>query len=200
MLCDTRKLNQIKPAGHISDSRPSCIASPLGFFIGIHTMKTCTKCDKSKPLSDFYKHARLAVSHRSECKACSRANNVTYWRNEENKAKAKEYRKGYSKTEHGKKVLRSASLRYRHTKKGKATLARNIKKFQLNHPVQIQCMSALNYAIRSGKLQKPSSLNCSCGQPAEQYHHYKGYAKENWFDVIAKCIPCHSKLHRKVLK
>jgi len=39
MVCDIRKLNQTKPAGYISGSRPSCIATPLGFFIGNHTME-----------------------------------------------------------------------------------------------------------------------------------------------------------------
>ena len=39
MLCDTRKLNQTKPAGYISGTCPSCIAAPLGFFIGSNSME-----------------------------------------------------------------------------------------------------------------------------------------------------------------
>lgn len=62
--------------------------------------------------------------------------------------------------------------------------------------VQQQAGSALNYAIRRGKLPKVSTLICTdCGSPACHYHHHLGYEKEHWLDVIPLCRGCHRRRH-----
>ncbi len=54
----------------------------------------------------------------------------------------------------------------------------------------------LHYAIQKGRL--PNVLACACqecGQPAQQYHHHRGYAPEHVFDVVALCLTCHAQAH-----
>src|SRR3990167_7091862 len=34
-------------------------------------MKTCTKCHKSKPTEEFYRHANMKDGRRPNCKACT---------------------------------------------------------------------------------------------------------------------------------
>lgn len=46
-------------------------------------MKTCTKCQQAKPVSEFYKNARYADGYLSWCKACHRE----YYRRPEQKKK-----------------------------------------------------------------------------------------------------------------
>jgi hypothetical protein len=43
-------------------------------------VKTCFKCGVEKPLREFYRHAAMADGHLGKCKACTKADVKTYWR------------------------------------------------------------------------------------------------------------------------
>jgi hypothetical protein len=49
-------------------------------------MKTCTKCKRELPLTDFAKQVRRAETHYSQCKSCK----AEYRNTDEHKAKEKE--------------------------------------------------------------------------------------------------------------
>ena len=60
---------------------------------------------------------------------------------------------------------------------------------------------AVRKAVLEGKLPKVSSCVCiKCGQEAQEWHHTKGYAPENWLDVEAVCRSCHRKIERRIQK
>ena len=106
--------------------------------------------------------------------------------------------KKYKKTEKGKASTLKAKQKYRKTIKGK--LARKIinKNYRVCHPNQIMAQQAANNAIAVGRMRRPDSLLCRyCLKPAEQYHHWHGYAPEHWLDVIPVCQKCHRKIHKK---
>ena len=51
----------------------------------------------------------------------------------------------------------------------------------------------VGWLVRSGKKPPARTLKCrQCGKQAEEYHHHKGYAKENWGDVIPLCRSCQN--------
>ena len=97
----------------------------------------------------------------------------------------------YHQTEKGK----AAHRRYRQSEKGKAAQ----KHFYTNHPNYLKAKSAVNNAIRDGKLPRPDTLLCHyCPKPAQQYHHWRGYEPEHWLDIVPVCKQCHHKCKKKI--
>ena len=119
--------------------------------------------------------------------------------NDEEKRKAnRKAVQRYLRTEKGKVAQR----RYRQSKKGKFTIKRfqqtdkmktAQRKYYLKYPERRKARSAVDWAIRSGKLPRPDSLQCHyCNCLAKEYHHYKGYKPEYWLDVVPVCMKCHT--------
>ena len=42
-------------------------------------MKTCIKCDETKPLTEFYKDSNVPDGYRSDCKTCKKAYQSEYY-------------------------------------------------------------------------------------------------------------------------
>lgn len=57
---------------------------------------------------------------------------------------------------------------------------------------------AIVRAVKQGMKPATAFICADCGQAqAEEYHHYKGYAKEHWLDVVPLCLPCHAKTKQR---
>lgn len=157
-------------------------------------MKTCTKCNQTKSLLCFFKH-------RNDCKLCCSEYQKNHRKTEQAKAVFKNYYpkhkqnvKRYHQTEKGRIVCIKASQRFRinHPERVKATKER----YCAQYPNRSKARHALNHAISMGKLPPVKTLQCHyCPKQAQQYHHYKGYAKENWLEVLPACVSCHKKEH-----
>jgi hypothetical protein len=51
---------------------------------------------------------------------------------------------------------------------------------------------AVRYAVASGRMNRAATFICvSCGNQAREWHHYLGYHRDHWLDVIPLCVPCH---------
>ena len=132
--------------------------------------KRCSKCKEIKLLSEFHKDQTKKDFHRPDCKVCNLKRGREYFQTEQGKA---------------------SRIRYCQSEKKKATK----KRFCIRHPEQWKAENALNYAVRTGKLPRPDSLQRHyCDLQAKEYHHYLGYASKYWLDVIPVCIKCHSLL------
>ena len=141
--------------------------------------KRCCHCKQSKPLNEFYRNKSSDDGHHYECKVCKNERDRVYRRS----AKGKAVNRRYQQSEKGK----AAYKRYNQTEKGKAR--------QKRYPNQIKATRAVNHAIRAGKLPRPDTFSCHyCPKPAQQYHHWHGYEKEHWLDVVPVCIDCHNNL------
>ena len=53
---------------------------------------------------------------------------------------------------------------------------------------------AVYVAVRYGRLPRVKSVKCvDCGDPAAEYDHFLGYAKEHRLNVEPVCLSCHRK-------
>ncbi len=60
---------------------------------------------------------------------------------------------------------------------------------------KIQAKEAVRYAVRVGKIKK--ELCSKCKIIDVEAHHYKGYEKENWFEIMWLCHKHHMQMHSK---
>lgn len=108
----------------------------------------------------------------------------TYWKSDRGKASLRRYRKS--------RKGKIARKRYDQSEKGKINHHKgNIRHFIL-YPERMKARSAVNNAVKLGKLPCPNTMQCYYGNhPATQYHHYKGYKPKFWLKVIPVCVKCH---------
>ncbi|MFA7100659.1 MAG: hypothetical protein WC196_02710 [Bacilli bacterium] len=69
----------------------------------------------------------------------------------------------------------------------------------IQNPALRKARYAVYVAIKQGKLPKARDRVCLyCDNMAYVWHHHKGYAKENWLDVIPVCSKHHGLIHKGV--
>lgn len=163
--------------------------TPYGNIWGI-SMKECFKCGLVKPLSEYYKHKRMADGHLNKCKECAktdvkknRAENVDYYREYDTWRYANQPQ------------VRERHKRYASTKEGKDAIRRSIKSYINRNPEARAAHIIVGNAVRSGRLHKPVKCPiCLEFKPARQIHaHHDDYAKP--LEVRWMCAMCHTKEH-----
>jgi hypothetical protein len=151
--------------------------------------KECFKCNKTKPLSEFYKHAQMADGHVNKCKECNKKDVQKNYR--DNIDHFKEYDRKRAVLSH--RV--SARKEYAKTEAGKAAGKRSKEKWVANNPIKRLASTIVRNAVRSGKLIKPKQCQ-SCGSKPRRLHgHHDDYA----FPLVVRwlCPGCHVKWHRE---
>jgi hypothetical protein len=132
--------------------------------------KTCIKCGKTKPFSDFNRHVSAADGHDSRCRSCQ--SNVT-----------KAHRAQLSASE--KESRREAYNAWQ----------RRAWKTNKEFRAKQRARNLISDMVRRNKIPAAADLACSqCGSPAHQYHHYLGYEPPHDTNVIPVCKPCHELL------
>ena len=131
-------------------------------------MKHCNKCNKTKKLDLFYKHAGSKDGHQAFCKECHSSHISRYAK---------------SNREHVKDTKRKSSMRTGHVAKTK-WIERNVLKRKAHH--------AVSNAIRDGRMKrKPCRI---CGEKAHAHHDdYTKPLKVLWF-----CPQHHKDHHAKI--
>ena len=159
--------------------------------------KRCSHCKEIKPTSEFHKNRSTSDGLSGWCKSCNIATAKAYSQTKKGKEVKHRTARTYSQTEKGKEVQR----RYWQTERGKKVHRQIACKQRLLYPEKVRARNAVGNAIVSGKKAKPKTFKCAdCGGQAEMYHHYLGYAPENWLDVIPLCFACDRKAHKKLRK
>lgn len=147
--------------------------------------KTCRQCGADVRLADYYRHPRSADGVMAVCKACHRTNvkanrdaNVEYYR---------EFDRARANLPH--RV--AARQAYAQTPEGKAALARGSKAWERRNPIKRSASTAVNNAIRDGRLiRQPCEV---CGAERAQAHH-DDYSKP--LDVRWLCTTHHAEWHK----
>jgi hypothetical protein len=116
------------------------------------TTKKCFKCQKLKPLDEFYKHSQMADGYLNKCKLCTK----------------KDVKRRYYDPEAIVKIVAYERERARDpARKAKALTYQ--KRRRARFPEKNIARGAVNNAIRKGRLQR---LPCEvCGVPKSEAHH-----------------------------
>ena len=142
--------------------------------------KVCSnpKCNKEKPLSEFYKHPQMKDGHLNKCKTCAKEDATTNRNN--NIEKVREYDRKRGKLPH------------------RLKLNTKITKDMRNRlPHVYKAHTALNNAVRDGKIIKP--LLCSvCNKEKKLHGHHDDYSKP--LDVEWVCTICYKAFHKDLDK
>lgn len=134
-------------------------------------MKTCFKCRVEKPLSEFYRHPRMADGHLNKCRDCAKRD-VT-WHRGANIEAIRAYDRARAKLPHV-----------------AARISRTTRAWRLANPEKARAHNAVSNAIRCGKLKrKPCEV---CGSERSHGHHHD-YSKP--LDVRWLCAAHHQAEH-----
>lgn len=133
----------------------------------VDAQKRCFKCQKIKPLNEFYAHPQMADGRLGKCKECTRRD--TKQRALDKRQAIREYMAWKFQTESGKRQAIEAQRRRR-----------------ARHPEKYQARQRLANAVRAGRVFR---LPCIiCGDPNSQGHH-ADYTKP--FEVQWLCFKHH---------
>lgn len=167
--------------------------------------KICTKCGDEKPLEEFALLSKGKHGRHAQCKACARryANerykNDTVFREQLKAVSRIRVMKAY----YSDLASSRAKARIRaHSTNGLERLRIQSIKYRGNveNREKIKARSALNEAVRSGKINRPRTCSTpGCGNSNVTAHHHNGYDREHWFDVIWLCLICHKAAERPIV-
>ena len=130
--------------------------------------KTCFKCNEEKPISEFYKHKRMADGHLNKCIECTKKDELK--RRWENIEKIRRYDR----------------------ERGNRQTQEYIKEYRSKYPKKVKATTMVNNAIRDGKLFKePCQV---CGTTEKIHAHHEDYAKQ--LNVRWLCSAHHKQWHR----
>ena len=136
-------------------------------------MKTCFKCSQAKPLSDYYKHNRMADGHLNKCKECTKKDSDENFK---------------------KKMLDPKwAIKERERQRKKEEQRRNdglVKKYEKKKYIKPIANTILGNANRSGSVKR---MPCEiCGSKKSEGHH-EDYSKP--LDVVWLCSRHHCDRH-----
>ncbi len=165
-------------------------------------LKRCSKCQESKPLTEFWRDKRWVDGHNTRCKTCLRNTGKKYRQSPKGKETTRKQRQSPAYVE--------AQLRYRKSEKGKVTQttynatpqgktvnAKTTQAWRAANRDKVRGHQHVNKAVRNGRLPSATSLECvRCGKPATEYHHHNGYEAIHLLDIIPVCAQCHVALDR----
>ncbi len=135
-------------------------------------MKTCFRCNKEKPLDEFYKHSMMADGHLNKCKECAK----------------EDAKKTYEKIQSTPELAIRERKRQR-IKESKRRLEGKTKKYKYKKP-RNSANVELGNAVRDGRVtRKPCEI---CGKIKVQGHH-EDYSKP--LDVVWLCVRHHNDRH-----
>lgn len=131
-------------------------------------MKKCFKCGEEKPLSDFYRHARMADGHLNKCKVCTKADMA---RNRKDKI---DHYRAYDR------------------ERGNRQTSEYFAEYRKRYPNKARARNKVAYEVSKGNL---TSKPCEeCGD-APTHAHHPDYSRP--LDIQWLCPACHKAWHQK---
>ena len=144
-------------------------------------MKQCFICQEWLPISEFYRHKEMADGHLNKCKECTklgvrnnRQENIDYYR---------EYDRTRSREGGDRRITPLTSDQQK----------QHTAAYRAKYPEKYMAHTAVNNAVRDGRLYKPDYCE-ECGNYCNPEAHHEDYAYP--LEVIWLCKSCHGLLSR----
>lgn len=136
--------------------------------------KKCFKCGKLKSLLKFYRHKKMADGYLGKCKECTKKDSSNHrWSNVE---KVRAYDRKRGKSPH--RIKENTE---------------RIKKYRKRFPLRYKAHTAVNNAVRDGRLKKPKKCSV-CSKAGRIEAHHDDYSKP--LRVAWACSVCHKRLDK----
>lgn len=132
----------------------------------------CSKCKAIKPLAEFHRNKEGRLGRRSMCKLCDRAY-ARRW-NDQNRDRVR-------------------GVRHSWQSRNRDKMAEYETVYSRRNPLKRKVKSAVQGALRAGRLIRPSTRE-QCQKECVPHAHHQNYAKP--LDVQWLCVSCHERLHR----
>lgn len=146
----------------------------------MHSSKTCFKCKKTLPRSEFYKHAAMGDGLLGKCKECARHDALIHRHNHADYYR--DYDKKRAKLDHRKKLGVSITKKRRKVGDGyevaHATIARAIKNGSLEKQPCQMCGATYFIHAHHDDYSKPLEVMWLCAA-----HHKARHAFLSWIEV-----------------
>ena len=143
-------------------------------------MKTCFKCGLPKPIGEFYAHPQMADGHLGKCKDCCKLDVKQNYR--ARKPHYRDYEKQRARLPH------RVALRTAYQREHPDVCSPHKKAWELRNPEKKRACTALNNAIRDGKIVRQTICEV-CGSAQNVEAHHDDYTKV--FDVRWLCKRHH---------
>lgn len=130
-------------------------------------MKVCFKCGAEKPLTEYYKHNKMADGHLNKCKCCTKSD-VRKHRAENDSVREYDRQRGSRQPEN-------------HT-----------KEYRAKYPNKYKAHTAVGNAIRDGRLIRPTICE-DCKTTCKPDAHHDDYLQR--LSVRWLCSRCHHIWH-----
>lgn len=140
-------------------------------------MKFCPTCSENKPNHAFYADHRTRDGRKSQCKACHTACNI---RTRDRDAARRRNRESMRK--------RRAENIEAHRERDRQASRRRPR------DVRDAARSAVNAAVRTGRLARPSTCS-ECQRERKVTGHHDDYARP--LDIRWLCYECHGSIHAR---
>lgn len=148
-------------------------------------IKTCFKCGRTLPVSEFYRHPEMSDGHLNKCKECTK-DDVR-----KNRKKKIVYYRMYDRKRAMTPKRIEEREKYKRTEKSKETKTKTLKKYRKNNPKKILAQRTLRRAVLNGEI---IPMPCEvCGKTEKIHAHHEDYNKP--LDVIWLCPKHHRWIH-----
>jgi hypothetical protein len=136
--------------------------------------KTCFKCQRTLPLSEFYAHKMMADGHLGKCKDCTKSD-ATAHRNA-HLDESRIYDSDRAKRPERRKSCAAVSARWRK-----------------ENPEKVRAQRMVAYQVSLGNM---TALPCARCGTAKTYAHHENY--DHPLDVVWLCQACHKARHAEI--
>jgi hypothetical protein len=109
------------------------------------------------------------------------------------------YSKRYWKSPEGRKIRLSGQRNYLGSNSDKAIKYKERKALKQRLSGEVAAKAAIRKAIKDGIIfRKSICAACFKESMKTDFHHTKGYAPENYLDVVELCRTCHAEAHNEL--